>query len=64
MNEADTCWEYVVPRLIEAGWDNAPHSIAEQRIFTDGRVFVVRGKPKRGKQKKADCLLRHTRDFQ
>ena len=63
MNEADTCREYVVPGLVEAGWDNAPHSIAEQRIFTDGRVFVVRGKPKRGKQKKADYLLRHTRDF-
>jgi type I restriction enzyme R subunit len=63
MNEADTCREYVVPRLIEAGWDNTPHSIAEQRIFTDGRVFLVRGKPKRGKQKKADYLLRYTRDF-
>lgn len=63
MNEADTCREYVVPRLVEAGWDTAPHSIAEQRIFTDGRVFVVRGKVKRGKQKKADYLLRHTRDF-
>jgi type I restriction enzyme R subunit len=63
VNEADTCREYVVPGLIEAGWDAAPHSIAEQRIFTDGRVFVVRGKVKRGKQKKADYLLRYTRDF-
>ena len=63
MNEADTCREYVVPGLVEAGWDTAPHSIAEQRIFTDGRVFLVRGKPKRGKQKKADYLLRYTRDF-
>ena len=63
MNEADTCREYVVPGLVAAGWDVAPHSIAEQRIFTDGRVFVVRGKVKRGKQKKADYLLRYTRDF-
>lgn len=63
MNEADTCREYVVPRLVEVGWDTAPHSIAEQRIFTDGRVFLVRGKAKRGKQKKADYLLRYTRDF-
>lgn len=63
MNEADTCREYVVPRLVEAGWDSTPHSIAEQRIFTDGRVYLVRGKPKRGKQKKADYLLRYTRDF-
>lgn len=63
MNEADTCREYVVPSLVEAGWDSGPHSIAEQRIFTDGRVCLVRGKPKRGKQKKADYLLRYTRDF-
>jgi type I restriction enzyme R subunit len=63
LNEADTCRAYVVPGLVEAGWDTAPHSIAEQRIFTDGRVFLVRGKPKRGKQKKADYLLRYTRDF-
>lgn len=63
MNEADTCREYVVPGLVNAGWDAAPHSIAEQRVFTDGRVFLVRGKPKRGKQKKADYLLRYTRDF-
>jgi type I restriction enzyme R subunit len=63
MNEADTCREYVAPRLIQAGWDTAPHSIAEQRIFTDGRVNLVRGKPRRGKQKKADYLLRYARDF-
>ncbi len=63
MNEADTCREYVIPGLVKAGWDSAPHSIAEQRIFTDGRVFLIRGKPKRGKQKKADYLLRYTRDF-
>jgi type I restriction enzyme R subunit len=63
MNEADTCRQYVVPALVAAGWDSAPHSIAEQRIFTDGRVFLVRGKTLRGKQKKADYLLRYTRDF-
>jgi len=64
MNEAETCREYVVPLHVEAGWDNAPHLIAEQRVFTDGRVFLVCGKPKRGKQKKADYLLRYRRDFQ
>jgi type I restriction enzyme R subunit len=63
MNEADTCRAYVVPRLVAAGWDIEPHSIAEQRSFTDGRVYLVRGKPKRGKQKRADYLLRYTRDF-
>jgi hypothetical protein len=34
--EADTCREYVVPKLQAAGWDNDPHSIAEQRWFTKG----------------------------
>ena len=29
--EADTCRTYVVPKLQAAGWENEPHSIAEQR---------------------------------
>ena len=37
-NEADTCRKFVVPKLQAAGWDNEPHSIAEQRTFTDGRI--------------------------
>jgi type I restriction enzyme R subunit len=36
--EADTCRKFVVPQLQAAGWDNEPHSIAEQRTITDGRV--------------------------
>jgi hypothetical protein len=42
LTEADTCRKYVVPKLQGAGWDNEPHSIAERRYFTDGRI-VVRG---------------------
>jgi hypothetical protein len=34
-NEADTCRKFVVPKLQAAGWDNEPHSIAEQRFFTE-----------------------------
>lgn len=63
MNEADTCRKYVVPRLINAGWDNEPHSFTEQKTFTDGRIFMVGDKPKRRPQKRADYLLRYTRDF-
>lgn len=63
INEADTCRKYVVPRLIQAGWDNEPHSFTEQRTFTDGRIVVVGDKPKRRKQKRADYLLRYARDF-
>jgi len=39
--EADTCRKFVVPKLQVAGWDNEPHSIAEQRTITDGRVVPV-----------------------
>src|SRR5262245_61633682 len=38
LNEADTCRKYIVPRLQASGWDNDPHSITEQRCFTDGDV--------------------------
>ena len=63
MNEADTCRKYVVPRLQAAGWDSEPHSITEQRTFTDGRIVVAGTRARRLKQKRADYLLRHTRDF-
>jgi len=42
LTEADTCRKFVVPKLQGAGWDNDPHSIAEQRFFTNGRI-IVRG---------------------
>ncbi|MFZ0931449.1 MAG: DEAD/DEAH box helicase family protein [Syntrophobacteraceae bacterium] len=63
MTEADTCRKSVIPKLISAGWDSEPHSFTEQRTFTDGRIIVAGGKIKRGKQKRADFLLRYTRDF-
>jgi type I restriction enzyme R subunit len=63
MNEADTCTKYVTPKLDEAGWNNAPHSYTEQRSFTDGRIIPLGNKVRRGKQKRADYLLRYTRDF-
>ena len=61
--EADTCRKFVVPNLVAAGWDNEPHSFTEQRTFTDGRIIVSGGKVRRGKQKRADFLLRYRRDF-
>jgi len=62
-NEADTCRKFVVPKLQAGGWDDEPHSIAEQRTFTDGRIIVVGDKTKRHEKKRADYLLRYTRDF-
>jgi len=40
LNEADTCREFVVPKLHAVGWDAEPHRISEQVTFTDGRVIV------------------------
>jgi hypothetical protein len=40
ITEADTCRKYVLPKLIQAGWDNDPHSFTEQKTFTDGRIVT------------------------
>lgn len=63
MNEADTCRKQVVPLLFAAGWDNEPHSIAEQRTITDGRIVPVGKGFVRKRPKRPDYLLRYTRDF-
>jgi type I restriction enzyme R subunit len=63
LTEADTCRKFVVPLLQSAGWDDAPHQINEQRSFTDGRVVFVGGRAKRGKQKRADYILRYRADY-
>ena len=63
MNEADTCRKFVVPKLQHAGWEDRPHAINEQRTFTDGRIVFIGGKARRGKQKRADYILRYRPDF-
>ena len=62
-NEADTCRKYVVPLLQAAGWDTDPHRINEQVTFTDGRIILSGNNVKRGKQKRADYILRLSRDL-
>lgn len=62
-NEADTCRKSVVPLLQQAGWDNEPHSIAEQRTVTDGRIIPVGKGFVRKPPKRVDYLLRYARDF-
>ena len=61
--EADTCRKFVMPKLQAAGWNNDPHSIAEQHSFTGGRTVVRGNQAERNKTKRADYLLRYTRDF-
>ena len=47
MNEADTCRKLVLPLLQSAGWDDEPHSVAEQRTITDGRIVSILEKEQR-----------------
>jgi type I restriction enzyme R subunit len=54
---------FVVPKLQAAGWDDEPHSIAEQRTITDGRIVPVGQGFIRKPPKRVDYLLRYTRDF-
>ena len=62
-SEADTCRKQVVPKLQATGWDTEPHAINEQRTFTDGRIVVTGNRVFRQRQKRADFILRYTRDF-
>lgn len=61
--EADTCRALITPKLQAAGWESDPHSIAEQRSFTDGRIVVHGNTAMRRRGKRVDYLLRYTRDF-
>jgi type I restriction enzyme R subunit len=63
LNEADTCRQYITPKLQTAGWDTHPYGLGEQRTFTDGRIIVTGGKVRRGEKKRADYLLYCRRDF-
>ena len=61
ITEADTCRNYILPKLYDAGWTN--EQISEQKSFTDGQIFVSGSTTRRGKSKRADYLLRMTRNF-
>ena len=61
ITEADTCRNYILPKLYDAGWTN--EQISEQKSFTDGQIFVSGSTTRRGKSKRADYLLRITRNF-
>ena len=60
--EADTCREYVLPKLQAAGWDSDPHSFNEQKTITDGKIIITKygdRKVKRKIQKRVDYLLKY-----
>jgi type I restriction enzyme R subunit len=62
-NEADTCREYVQPKLASAGWTTPPYTVTEQRTFTDGRIVVTGNAYRRKAKKRVDYLLRLAADF-
>ncbi len=63
LTEADTCRKFVVPKLQASGWDDEPHSIAEQRTITDGRIVPVGKGFVRKAPRRVDYLLRFERNF-
>jgi type I restriction enzyme, R subunit len=60
LSEADTCRKMVVPKLVAVGWDNDPHSIAEQRSITDGRIIPAGKGFVRKAPKRVDLVPAHT----
>jgi type I restriction enzyme R subunit len=63
MNEADTRRELIVPKLRAAGWHRQPHSYHEEVTFTDGRIVVTGGTARRQPGRRADYILRYSRDI-
>lgn len=63
VNEADTRRELITPKLCAAGWHTAPHSYHEEVTFTDGRIIVAGGHARRQTPKRADYILRYSRDI-
>jgi len=63
ITEADTCRKYVLPKPIQGGWDDDPHSFTEQKTFTDGRIVLAGNKTRRRPQKRADQVRKDKKDF-
>jgi type I restriction enzyme R subunit len=59
-SESETCRQYVIPKLKQAGWDS--DRVVEQKTFTDGRIIASGSKVYRKKQKRADYLLSYAPD--
>ena len=53
--EEETCRDYVVPRLKDAGWSD--DQIVEQYPVSDGRIVTTRGRHRREKPLRVDYLL-------
>ncbi|MEI3649516.1 MAG: DEAD/DEAH box helicase family protein [Dolichospermum lemmermannii FEM_B0920] len=56
-NEANTCLNYVEPKLNQAGWKIGPYNYTKEYYFTDGKIRPKNQRQPRGKRKFADYLL-------
>jgi len=63
ITEANTCRKYVLPKLIQAGWDDDSHSFTEKKTFTDGRIVLAGNKTRRRPQKRADQVRKEKKYF-
>ena len=61
ITEADTCRKYILPKLYSAGWSD--NQISEQKTFTDGRIVIIGKGVKRKKGKRADYILKISKNF-
>ena len=55
--------ELIDAALDQAGWNQSPHSVTPEETITNGRVIPLGKKARRGKQRRADYVLRYNRDF-
>ena len=55
--EQDTCRDYVLPRLRDAGWTD--DQIQEQYRITEGRIIAVGNRHRRGEALRADYALEY-----
>ena len=56
LTERDICTKYILPALVDAGWDSIKQ-IREEVYFTKGQIFVKGKKAVRGERKRADFIL-------
>lgn len=63
INEVQTCYKYVEPKLRAACWETEPYSFYKEYYFTDGRIRPKNKRKNRGKRKYVDYLLLYRKDF-
>jgi type I restriction enzyme R subunit len=56
LSERDICTKFILPAILQAGWD-LDRQIREEVFFTKGRIFVKGRQTARGERKRADLIL-------